>query len=58
MVDILHRVGINSPADKVFTALSDEKGLAGWWSKNAKASPVLGAVNQFRFGENGFNEMT
>ena len=57
MADILHRVGINSPADKVFTALSDEKGLAGWWSKNIKASPVVGAVNQFRFGENGFNDM-
>jgi hypothetical protein len=30
MADILHRVGINSPADKVFRALSDEKGPAGW----------------------------
>jgi len=57
MADILHRVGIKSPADKVFRVLSDEKGLAGWWSEDVKASPVVGAVNQFRFGQNGFNDM-
>jgi uncharacterized protein YndB with AHSA1/START domain len=57
MFDILHRVGIRSSADQVFEALSEEKGLAGWWSKNVTASPMVGAVNKFRFGDRGFNDM-
>ena len=56
MPDILHRVGIKASAEKVFEALSEQKGLAGWWTKNTKASPTVGFVNQFRFGENG-NDM-
>jgi uncharacterized protein YndB with AHSA1/START domain len=57
MPDILHRVGIRSSSEKVFEALSQEKGLAGWWTKDVKASPTVDAVNQFRFGRKGFNEM-
>ena len=57
MPDILHRVGIKAPSEKVYAALSEEKGLAGWWTKNVKASPTVGAVNQFRFGDRGFNDM-
>jgi hypothetical protein len=29
MPDILHRVGMQAPAETVFKALSEEKGLAG-----------------------------
>jgi uncharacterized protein YndB with AHSA1/START domain len=57
MVDILHRVGIKSSSDKVFEALTQEKSLSGWWSKNVTASPVVGAVDKFRFGDRGFNDM-
>jgi len=57
MPDILHRVGIKASPDKVYAALSEEKGLAGWWTKNVKASPTVGAVHQFRFGDRGFNDM-
>lgn len=57
MLDILHRVGIKAPSDKVYAALSEEKGLVGWWTKNVKASPMVGAVDQFRFGDRGFNDM-
>jgi uncharacterized protein YndB with AHSA1/START domain len=57
MPDILHRIGIKSSASNVFHALSEERGLAGWWTKNVKASPTVGAVNQFRFGDAGFNDM-
>jgi hypothetical protein len=39
MPDILHRVGIKSSPDTVYTALSEEKGLAGRWPKDTKASP-------------------
>lgn len=57
MADILHRVGIKSGTGKVFAALSEEQGLAGWWTRNVKASPNVGAINQFRFGDRGFNDM-
>jgi uncharacterized protein YndB with AHSA1/START domain len=57
MPDILHRVGIKAPSDKIYAALSEEKGLARWWTKNVKSSPTVGAVNQFRFGDRGFNDM-
>jgi uncharacterized protein YndB with AHSA1/START domain len=57
MPDILRRVGIESSPDWVYTALCEEKGLAGWWTKDTKASPRVGAVDQFRFGDRGFNPM-
>lgn len=49
MFNILHRVGIKSSSDKIFEALTDEEGLAGWWSKNVTASPVVGpSLNSVR----------
>jgi len=57
MFDIVHRVGIKSSSDKVFAALTEEKGLAGWWSKNVTASPAVGTNAKFRFGDRGFNDM-
>lgn len=57
MADILHRVGIRAPAAAVFAALSEEKGLAGWWTKNVKTASRIGTVAQFRFGDHGFNDM-
>ncbi len=57
MPDILHRVGIKSSPDRVYEALTEEKGLAGWWTKDVKASPAVGAVDQFQFGDLGFNHM-
>jgi uncharacterized protein YndB with AHSA1/START domain len=57
MPHILHRVGIKSSPDRVYTALSEEKGLAGWWTKDTKASLGVGAVDRFRFADRGFNDM-
>jgi uncharacterized protein YndB with AHSA1/START domain len=57
MADILHRIAIGSTPEKVHHALSDEKGLAGWWTTNASASATVGAVNMFRFGDRGFSHM-
>jgi uncharacterized protein YndB with AHSA1/START domain len=55
--DILHRVGIKSSDAKVFWALSDEQELAGWWTRNVKASPGVGAGIPFRCDDKGFNDM-
>lgn len=57
MPDILHRVGIKASPEKVYRALSEEKGLAGWWTSNTKASATVGSTAQFRFGDHGFNDM-
>ena len=57
MPDILHRVGIKSSPEQAYHALSDEKGLAGWSTTNTKASAAVGAIDRFRFGDRGFNDM-
>ncbi len=57
MPDILHRVGIQAPVEKVYRALTSEEGLAGWWTRKAKAPPGLGAALEFQFGDKGFNKM-
>lgn len=57
MPDILHRVGIDASAEKVFKAVSEEKGLAGWWTRNVTAPPGVGVVLEFRFDDKGYNLM-
>jgi uncharacterized protein YndB with AHSA1/START domain len=50
MVDILHRVGVKTPApDKVYDALTTVEGLSGWWTQEVKGSGDLGGVLEFRF---------
>ncbi len=56
MPDILHRVGIKSSPENVFDALTTEKGLASWWTKDTKAEQKIGAKLKFRFGDKG-NDM-
>lgn len=57
MLDILHRIGIKASSEKVYAALTEQEGLAGWWTKNTNATPKVGAILEFRFGEKGFNDM-
>jgi uncharacterized protein YndB with AHSA1/START domain len=57
MPDMLHRIGIKSSVDKVYPALSEASGLAGWWTKNVQASPKVGNINQLRFDDRGFNDI-
>ncbi|HEU5007593.1 MAG TPA: SRPBCC domain-containing protein [Jatrophihabitantaceae bacterium] len=49
MVDILHRVGILAPREKVYAALTTVEGLAGWWTSDTTGDGVL----EFRFGDLG-----
>ncbi|AVL26298.1 hypothetical protein NBRGN_015_00580 [Nocardia brasiliensis NBRC 14402] len=53
MVDILHRVGIESPLDDVYTALTTIDGLANWWTTNTHGDENAGGVIRFRFGPEG-----
>jgi uncharacterized protein YndB with AHSA1/START domain len=56
MVDILHRVGVNTPSpDKVYEALTTIEGLAGWWTDDTTGTAEVGGVVQFRFPPGGFD---
>jgi len=49
MVDILHRIGVTSSPDDVYTALTTVEGLAGWWTEDTGGDPDPGGVVRFRF---------
>ena len=56
MVDILHRVGVESPSpEMVYDALTTVEGLAGWWTDDTKGSAEVGGVLEFRFPAGGFD---
>ena len=56
MVDILHKVGIKAPAAEVYTALTANEGLAGWWTTDTQGKGNdVGGVVQFRFAAGGFD---
>lgn len=49
MADIIHRVGIKSPAAHVYKAITTLKGLGGWWTNEVKGSDKLGGKIEFTF---------
>jgi uncharacterized protein YndB with AHSA1/START domain len=51
MVDILHRIGVQSPTpEAVYEALTTIDGLAGWWTTETTGQgDVVGGVVEFRF---------
>lgn len=56
MVDILHRIGVETPTpEKVYDALTTIDGLAGWWTDDTTGSPDVGGVLEFRFLPGGFD---
>ncbi|MGW0916429.1 SRPBCC family protein [Streptomyces sp. NPDC002784] len=55
MVDILHRIGVTSSPDEVYTALTTIDGLAGWWTQETDGDSAVGGVIRFRFVPGGFD---
>jgi uncharacterized protein YndB with AHSA1/START domain len=49
MVDIIHRIGIKSPAAQVYKALSTIEGLAHWWTDEVEGDEQIGGKIEFRF---------
>jgi uncharacterized protein YndB with AHSA1/START domain len=47
-MDIVHGLDIETTSEKLFEALSTDKGIAAWWTK-AKTQAKVGAVNEFAF---------
>jgi len=57
MAEIKHLLVINAPAKKVFRAIADQDGLAGWWTRRVSAMPEVDSIAEFRFGDRYHNKM-
>ena len=56
MVDILHRVGIESSSpEQVYAALTTLEGLRGWWTRDTTGGTEVGDVIAFRFAAGGLD---
>ena len=54
---IYHKLLIEAPVEKVYGALTTQKGLGGWWTPDTVAKPEVGSVARFAFGPSYFKEM-
>jgi uncharacterized protein YndB with AHSA1/START domain len=52
MTDIIHRIGIKAPADKVYKAISTIDGLSNWWTNEVKGEEKVGGKIEFLFRTN------
>jgi uncharacterized protein YndB with AHSA1/START domain len=57
MFDILHRVGIKAPRDKVYQALATPEGVAGWWTTETTGDDKPGGMIRFRFTDGTGHEL-
>jgi uncharacterized protein YndB with AHSA1/START domain len=53
MVDILHRVGVEASASRVYRAVAAREGLAGWWTEHVSGDENLGGTLSFLFADGG-----
>jgi uncharacterized protein YndB with AHSA1/START domain len=49
VADIIHRIGINAPAAKVFDAVATAQGVAGWWTRDTTGTATVGGAVTTRF---------
>lgn len=49
MVDIVHRVGIKAPIEKVYSAVATTEGVAGWWTRETTGDSTPGGMIDVRF---------
>ena len=57
MPNIHHALLIGSPAEKVYSAITNQEELAAWWTPGTKARAELNSVARFPFGGDYFKEM-
>lgn len=53
MSDIVHRVGIRSTPEAVYTALATPEGVAGWWTESTTGDGRAGGTLRVRFLSGG-----
>ena len=57
MASIRHYLIIDAPPEKVYTAITEQRGLVAWWTEETIAAPEVGAILEFKFGDRYHNEM-
>ena len=57
MKSICHRLVIEAPPEKIYDALTTQKGLSGWWTPETKAKPEVNSISRFAFGPDYYKEM-
>lgn len=57
MKEIYHCFWINAPIQKIYSALTEESGLSGWWTKYLKVGRTVDSISTFRFQSDAFNKM-
>lgn len=51
MPDIIHQVTIKGTGPQIYHALTQQEGLAGWWTRHTQAEPVVGSTSSFSFNK-------
>jgi uncharacterized protein YndB with AHSA1/START domain len=51
MTEIRHMLLVDAPVEIVYRAVTEQKGLAGWWTVQALAEPKVDTVADFKFGD-------
>ena len=49
MADIIHRIGIKAPEEKVYKGISTLDGLRHWWTENVQGEEQVGGKIEFTF---------
>jgi uncharacterized protein YndB with AHSA1/START domain/predicted SnoaL-like aldol condensation-catalyzing enzyme len=49
MPSIIHQLTIKCSVDRIYQALTEQQGLAGWWTTDVVAEPTAGSVAEFGF---------
>ena len=49
MPDIIHQVTIKGSEAQIYHALTQQEGLAGWWTRHAQTTTVVGGTSTFSF---------
>jgi uncharacterized protein YndB with AHSA1/START domain len=57
MAEIKHLVVIDAPVETVYRAITEQSGLAAWWTEQTVAEPRAGSIAEFSFGERYHNKM-
>ena len=47
--DLIHRIGIAAPAEKIYRALTTEEGIQAWWTTDVKMDAHAGGKAVFGF---------
>jgi len=57
MVNIRHKLEIRASTETVFSNLTTQNGLAGWWTPDTEAKAEVNSILRFGFGPTYFKEM-